>query len=272
MPKIAVIIPTYNRFRVLGHAIESVLAQDYQDFELWIVDDASTDETANLVKKYLSARVHYVRVDCNYGVSFARNLGVAMSQSDWVAFLDSDDQWLPQKLSKQMEFASHHFDIQLIHGEEIWIRHGKRVNQKKIHQKFGGWIFQKCLPLCLISPSAVIMKRELYQQMGGFDESFPVCEDYDLWLKITCRYEVGFISEPIIKKFGGHEDQLSQKYKAMDYWRIKAMSRLGKNILLSEEDLRALKEQIKLKGEILLNGYRKHGNLEAMEEIRVLLN
>jgi glycosyltransferase involved in cell wall biosynthesis len=270
----SVIIPTYNRAALLPRAMSSVLGQNYQKFDLWIVDDGSSDDTPEIVREFQSresGRIHYVRTD-NRGVSAARNLGAQLSGGQWLAFLDSDDEWLPAKLEKQRQFIQENPEIKIVHGEELWIRRGKRVNAKKIHQKSGGRIFQRCLKLCLLSPSAVILRRDLYQELGGFDENFPVCEDYDLWLKITARHQVGFILDPIIVKYGGHVDQLSAKFKAMDYWRVKAMHALFKEgPPITDEEKKALVEEIQTKSEILLKGYGKHNHPGKQREIREIL-
>ena len=276
-PFISVIIPTYNRAKELKRAVESVLNQDYTNFDLWIIDDGSTDETSKLIEQFqrsLSKEVkdfkpiiHYIKT-ANQGVSAARNVGINHSKGDWCAFLDSDDEWLKDKLSRQAEFSLDNPEIRIIHGEEIWIRRGKRVNQKKIHQKSGGRIFQRCLKLCLISPSAVMIERGLLEEMNGFDENFVVCEDYDLWLKITSKYEVGYIKEPLITKYGGHDDQLSHKFKAMDYFRVKSIHNLLKSSKIDGEDKQRAEEEIVRKADILLLGYKKHNNLEHFDEIK----
>ena len=276
-PFISVIIPTYNRAKELKRAVESVLNQDYTNFDLWIIDDGSTDETSKLIEHFqisLSKEVkdfkpiiHYIKT-ANQGVSAARNVGIKHSKSDWCAFLDSDDEWLKDKLSRQVEFSLDNPEIRIVHGEEIWVRRGKRVNQKKIHQKSGGRIFQRCLKLCLISPSAVMIERGLLEEMNGFDENFVVCEDYDLWLKITSKYEVGYIKEPLITKYGGHDDQLSHKFKAMDYFRVKSIHNLLKSSKIDGEDKQRAEEEIVRKADILLLGYKKHNNLEHFDEIK----
>jgi len=261
MPRVSIVIPTFNRASTLPRAITSVLQQTFKDFDLWIIDDGSTDHTEKLMETWSKNKIHYIKQK-NFGVSTARNSGIKLSTGEWLAFLDSDDEWLPQKLQKQFDFIERYPKIPLVHGEEIWVRNGKRVNAKHIHQKFGGSIFQKCLALCLISPSAAIMQRSLLAEVGAWDEEFIVCEDYDLWLKITAKHEVGFISDPLIKKYGGHADQLSGKYKAMDFWRIKAMKNILENGLLDSGDIKAVKNEMQKKGEILLNGYKKHNNME----------
>lgn len=251
--------------------MESVLSQTYKNFDLTIVDDGSTDGTYDIVKKYLSSdNVRYVRTN-NKGVSAARNLGVILSSGDYVSFLDSDDLWHANKLELQMNFLKENSHIECVHGEEVWIRNGKRVNKKKIHQKFGGNIFKECLPLCFISPSTVLMSRKLFLEMKGFDESFVVCEDYDLWLKISSLYEIGFIEMPIMTKHGGHEDQLSTKFFAMDYFRVKSLANILKIRDLSEALRAVVIEVIEKKSEILLKGYKKHNNLKDFKEIEDLL-
>jgi glycosyltransferase involved in cell wall biosynthesis len=269
--KISVIIPTFNRSNVVRRAIDSVLLQTYKNFELIIVDDGSTDDTHDILKDYIvSERIIYVRSE-NKGVSAARNLGVSLSNGEYISFLDSDDEWLPCKLQMQIDLIKQGPELECVHGEEIWIRNAKRVNQKKIHQKFGGDIFEKCLGLCLISPSAVMISKRLYTEMNGFDEDYIVCEDYDLWLKITSLYKVGFIKEPIITKYGGHDDQLSAKYFAMDYYRVKSMDRILKIRDLSNERVSLVKETIVKKASILLKGYEKHNNMKDHAEILEIL-
>ena len=202
-PKESVIIPTFNREHVLQRAVESVLEQDFKDFELLIIDDGSTDKTIDLVNKikgnHLNGhKIKYIKTD-NFGVSAARNLGIKYSSGKWISFLDSDDEWLSNKLSLQITLLKdqkHNW----CHGEEIWIRNGKRVNSKNKHQKAGGDQFIRSLKLCLISPSTVLIKKEIFDEIGLFREDFPVCEDYDLWLRISSIYKIAFVKEPIIKK------------------------------------------------------------------------
>ena len=270
--KINVIIPTFNRFSVLSRAIESVLKQTYKNFDLTIVDDGSTDDSYSLVKTYFDdKRVHYIRTD-NRGVSAARNLGVCLTRGEFVSFLDSDDEWLEDKLEKQIDLLKEQPELKCIHGEEIWIRNGKRVNKKKIHQKFGGSVFEKCLDLCFISPSSVLIKRDLYKEMNGFDEDYAVCEDYDLWLKITSLHDIGFVKTPIMNKYGGHEDQLSSKYFAMDYFRIKSLDRIVQIRDLSASRKEQVIDTIIKKASILLKGYEKHENFKDHAEIKNILD
>lgn len=266
--RVSVVVPTFNRAHTLKRCIDSILAQTYKPLEVIVVDDGSTDSTQELLSSYTD-KITYIKTD-NKGVSAARNFAVEKSKGDWIALLDSDDEWLPNRLNEQNNLLKLFPDLKLIHGDEIWVRNGKRVNQKKIHKKSGGYIYQMCLPLCCISPSASIIKKETYCELGGFDESYPVCEDYDLWLKFTSKYEVGFVEEPIIIKYGGHEDQLSRKYFAMDLWRVRAMHRMLER-KLEADDRRATLEQIIKKSEILILGYKKHNNLDDLPEVESYL-
>lgn len=268
--QIDIILPSYNRASILDRAIQSVLNQSHQHFRLFVIDDGSTDETALVIAKHAgNEKVHYLKQD-NKGVSAARNFGIKASTAEWIAFLDSDDEWLPQKLATQVKFIKDHPDLRFVHSNEIWIRHGARVNPKNKFNKSNVDIFKRSLELCLISPSTVMMKRELSSQHGHFDESFTVCEDYDLWLKILAREEVGFISELLIKKYGGHEDQLSTKYPAMDFWRIRSMIKLM-NTNISQDKKEMIKEEIKKKAPILLQGYLKHQNHQEHAELTELI-
>lgn len=267
-PTVSVIIPTYQRLETLPRAIDSVLSQSFNDFELIVVDDGSSDGTAEYLKQLQEKepRLRVIQQE-NHGVSAARNHAIEVANGKWLAFLDSDDEWLAKKLQMQMELAQIRPELKIIHGEEIWIRRGRRVNPHKKHKKFGGRVFRHCLALCLISPSAVIINKEIFQKIGSFNEDYVVCEDYDLWLRITAQYDVGFIEEPIIKKYGGHSDQLSTKYFAMDYWRVKSLSQLIDSPHISENEQTLLLQTIIEKSTILLNGYKKHENLENYDEI-----
>ncbi len=266
--EISVVIPTFNRAHTLKRCVDSVLSQSYSPFEILVVDDGSTDDTSEILKTY-GDKIIVFKTE-NSGVSAARNYAIARSKGGWVALLDSDDEWLPNRLQEQVDYLKIFPNIKLVHGEEIWVRNGKRVNPKKIHKKSGGYIYQNCLPLCCISPSASLIKKEILEEFGGFDEAFPVCEDYDLWLKITSKYEVGYIETAIITKYGGHEDQLSRKFFAMDLWRVRSMKRMLNSNLAGEDRLATLNELIR-KAEILILGYKKHDNLGDLPEVESYL-
>ncbi|MGB0452220.1 MAG: glycosyltransferase family 2 protein [Bacteriovoracaceae bacterium] len=263
-PLISVIIPTFNRAQVLSRAIESVLNQSYQNFELIVVDDGSTDETEKLISEILEA--HLIKIE-NSGVSHARNVGVHKAKGEWLAFLDSDDEWLKNKLEKQVEFLTSNPHLKIVHTNEAWFRNDKFLNQHLKHKKSGGDFFERALDLCLISPSSVLIEKNLFQSLGGFKENFPVCEDYDLWLRVLSFHEVGFLEEVLIHKFGGHEDQLSAKYKAMDYWRVLSMYEIVQNEALSDRKKVMTLKKLLTKTKVLLKGCLKHNNLELYDSI-----
>ncbi len=266
---IDVIIPTFNRASVLDRAIQSVLNQTYKHFKLHVVDDGSTDETLELLEKYKGKIT--LHSQSNKGVSSARNLAAFNSSADWIAFLDSDDEWIPQKLELQVKAAMNSPELRFFHSEEIWVRNGVRVNPKNKHQKSGPDLLIRSLDFCLISPSTSLIRRDLFLEHKGFDEDFTVCEDYDLWLKIMTKEEIGFLPEALTIKYGGHVDQLSLQFVAMDYWRIKSLVRLHKSAHVNEMIREKIKEVLLKKSEILLKGYVKHQNKKAHDEITGLL-
>jgi len=236
--RISVIIPSFNRVALLPRAIDSVLSQtgariaeshcpvnetDLFELEVIVIDDGSTDGTESVIReKY--PEVIYLRQD-NLGVSAARNVAIKQASGNWIALLDSDDEWMPNKLVEQIKVLNQ-TELKVCHTEEVWVRDGVRVNQMKKHQKSGGAIFKKCLPLCAMSPSSILIHTSVFEEVGLFDESLPACEDYELWLKITAVYSVAYIEEPLIYKYGGHEDQLSRQYWGMDRFRVIALQKI----------------------------------------------
>src|SRR5262249_36806985 len=160
------------------------------------------------------------------GVAAARNLGVAVSRGDLIAFLDSDDLWLPDKLQVQVDFFRRHPQAEICQTNEIWIRNGVPVNPRARHRKPSGDIFAPSLRLCLVSPSAVMLRRALFGRAAGFDESLGVCEVYDLWWRSARRTPVGLIDQPLVIKRGGHPDQLSRRFWGMDRFRVAVLTRL----------------------------------------------
>lgn len=256
-PLVSVIIPTYNRAWALKKAVDSVLEQDYKEFELIVVDDGSTDDTQTLLKSYPAGTLKLISQP-HAGVSAARNRGFSAASGTLIAFLDSDDYWYPKKLSAQVAFFNKNPDAMICQTEEIWIRDGKRVNPKNKHKKPSGIIFTPSLELCLISPSAVMMRKSLIAKVDGFDESLPACEDYDLWLRITCRYPVHLIDTPLIVKTGGHEDQLSRA-TGLDKYRIYALKKILQSDFLTPQQIQDAEAMLKKKCRIYADGCAKHG-------------
>jgi glycosyltransferase involved in cell wall biosynthesis len=266
---ISIIIPTYNRLGFLKKAIASVQNQSYKNFELIIVDDGSTDDTRTYLETL--SDVKFISQE-NLGVASARNAGIKKATGEWIAFLDSDDIWLPHKLETQVSFLLSNKQYKWVHSNELWFREGLEVKQLAKHKKGGGDQFLPCIKECVISPSTVLIHKDLLNEVDAFDEEMVVCEDYDLWLKLTSIYEVGFIEDALIHRFGGHADQLSMKYFAMDYFRIKSLDWVLRNRLLSEEKSEAVKALLIKKAKRLLKGYEKHGNMSGHAEILSILN
>lgn len=258
---VSVIIPTFNRAIMLKNAIDSVLAQEFDDFELIVIDDGSTDNTPEIIRSY-GTGIKSIQTG-NKGVSAARNRGIETASGDLIAFLDSDDLWLPGKLAAQVEFFKTNPEALICQTEEIWIRNRIRVNPMKKHKKKSGNIFEPSLLLCLVSPSAVMIKKKLFDIAGLFDENLPACEDYDLWLRIGCRFPVYLIDKPLIIKNGGHDDQLS-KMPCLDKYRIASIKKILESGLLTQEQYRAASGVLVKKCRIYSNGCIKRGrNKEA---------
>ncbi len=255
-PLVSIIIPTYNRAWVIREAVDSVLGQTYRNFELIVVDDGSTDNTLDILESY-GNDITVIQQE-NQGVSSARNTGVAAAKGEYIAFLDSDDVWQPKKLEVQTAYFVSHPDVMICQTEEIWVRKGVRVNPKNRHKKPSGMIFMPSLELCLVSPSAVMMKKSLLENMGGFDTSLPACEDYDLWLRISLNLPVHLIDEPLIIKRGGHTDQLSGA-PGLDRFRIASLKKILETCELTPAQFQAAAEMMKKKCVVYADGCKKRG-------------
>jgi glycosyltransferase involved in cell wall biosynthesis len=227
---VSVIIPTCNRLKFTQEAIASVKAQTYRDHEIIVIEDTK-----------------------GRGPAWARNQGATKAKGKYIAFLDSDDIWEKRKLEKQLNFLKKDRKFKICYTNEKWVRNGKHLNQMKKHQKYHGWIFEKCLPLCIISASSIIVTREVFENLGGFDESLPVCEDYDLWLRMSLKYPIAYLDEKLIVKRGGHPDQLSKKFWGMDRFRIRALEKLLALDIDADKKQMIMKE-LRRKYKILLSG------------------
>jgi len=261
-PLVSVVLPTFNRAWALKDAVESVLSQDYPNIELIIIDDGSKDNTQELLEIYKSQSI--ILKQKNTGVAAARNVGIKKSRGEFIALLDSDDAWDKRKISCQVEFFKHHPEALICQTEEIWIRKGKRVNPKVKHKKKSGMIFEPSLDLCLVSPSAVMMKRQLFDLKGYFNEEFTVCEDYDLWLRVSATLPVFLIDKPYTIKRGGHKDQLSS-FHSQDKFRIRSLLNLIASGSLTQVQASKAKKVLKKKCTIYGNGCMKRGRKEEGE-------
>jgi glycosyltransferase involved in cell wall biosynthesis len=266
MPGVTVVIPTFDRESVLPRALDSVLEQSRGVDEIIVVDDGSTDDSAAMV----AAEYPEVRLlsQENRGVSAARNRGIAAATGEWVALLDSDDEWKPEKIERQLAVLADRPGEKVCHTDEIWIRHHRRVNPKRKHAKFGGWIYPYCLPLCAMSPSSVLIHRTVFDDVGLFDEELPACEDYDLWLRICARYPVHYLDEPLVVKYGGHPDQLSRRIWGLDRFRIRALEKILESGDLPEDCREATLRTLLEKIEIFLAGAKKRERWDIVEAYR----
>ena len=262
--KVSVVIPTLNRKNFLKKAIESVSKQTFSPHEIIVVDNGSSDGTLEMVNnEYPSVKTFVQNVP---GVSAARNLGIKMSEGNWVAFLDSDDQWHHEKLKLQLEsIFQEENKVFLSHTDETWYREEQIVNQKLKHRKRGGFIFEFCLPLCCISPSSSLVKKEIFDQIGFFDESLEVCEDYDFWLRYCSKYPVNFVDKKLTFKFGGHSDQLSKKNWGMDRYRISALEKLIGSNSLEKDQLEMTAKTLMRKISIIVDGAKKRSNQQVFD-------
>lgn len=254
-PLISVIIPAHHREDLLLRATRSVLSQTYSPFELILVDDGQTLSREFLAKhEFKRARI---LSQTHQGVAQARNKGIEKSQGEWIAFLDSDDYWLPEKLEKQIEYVRNHQHIKILQNREIWFRHNKRANLSKQHIMRSGNLFRDSVDMCVISPSSVMLHKMVLETSGWFDPCMTVCEDYDLWLRITAHFEVGLVEDALTVKFGGHKDQLSRSMPAMDRFRILALLKLLEANQLDQEQIQVAVEALHRKSSILRLGAMK---------------
>lgn len=268
----SVILPTYNRRQWTLEAVASVLAQTgipRARWELVVVDDGSTDGTGAAVRARFGQEVRLVSLAQNQGVAAARNAGAAVARGEWLAFLDSDDLWRPQKLARHLAFAEAGGHA-VSQTDEVWIRNGRVVNPCHHHRKPSGDIFLPSLERCLVSPSAVLLHRSLWDRCGGFDPSLPACEDYDLWLRIACLEPVGLLPERLVIKRGGHPDQLSRQFWGLDRFRVASLLRLLQDAPLDRPRAEAALAVLERKCTILATGAAKRGRAEEAERYREL--
>lgn len=255
--KISVVIPTYNRSDFILRAIESVRNQTIKVDEIIVIDDGSNDKTKELIEN-LDLKYIYQK---NSGVSNARNRGIKEAKNNWIAFLDSDDIWNNTKIENQIEFHKTNPHILISHTDELWVRNDKIINQKHHQKKPSGFCFLENIPACKIGPSTTILHKDILNDIGLFDENLKVCEDYDLWLRISLKYEIGYIDEKQIIKYAGHDNQLSFTTFAIDTYRVQALEKH-----LNSEFKEDVKLELLKKIEYILKGAKKHDNEKLIKE------
>ena len=264
---ISAIIPTFDRKDFVRESVACVLAQKDVDLECIVVDDGSTDGTRESLEGLPIRCIRQV----NRGPAAARNRGIAEANGEFLAFLDSDDLWTEEKCAKQVRYLQEHSDCLLVHCNERWLRNGKHLNQGARHIRGGGDQFERSLELCCISPSSVMVRRELFDRVGSFDEEASPCEDYDLWLRVTARFPVGFIPDALVIKRGGHPDQLTRRIPHLDHYRMKAIGKILRSGILNETQAAAARRELEKKARIYMNGLAKRGKAEELMEVETWL-
>jgi len=250
---------------LLSIALDSVLAQTYENWELIIVDDGSTDDTSEIVTSYEDSRIRYFH-QANKGVSAARNKAIELSCGEYMALLDSDDEWLPNKLEAQLKYMQQG-GYEISQTNEIWFRKGKRVNQPAKYAKPEGWFFEDSLKMCLISPSCTMLTRQAWKHIGPFDVTMPSCEDYDLWLRACLFYPIGLVPDQLTIKYGGRADQLSNNVPCPDRYRIHALVKILQSGKLDARQYERAMQELETKTSIYRMGCEKRGKSDEAERV-----
>lgn len=259
--EIDVVIPARNRRDLLREAVESVLGQSFHSFNCLVVDDGSTDGTPEMLAEFGGA-VTCLRQE-NRGPAAARNRGIRAGRAPLVAFLDSDDRWHPEKLAIQRQSMAGEPGCLISHTQETWYRRGELLTQKRRHRKPGGDIFFRALKMCVVSMSTVMVRRELFERAGYFDEDLPCCEDYDFWLRASLHTRFLLVDRSLTLKEGGRPDQVSAIFReGMDRFRIRSLANLLRRERLTAEKREAALGELERKCRIYGRGALKRGRGE----------
>ena len=264
---VSVIIPTFNRVEYLPDALDSVYSQTHSVSEVIVVDDGSTDHTVEKLSPAYPS-VQFLRQE-NQGVSAARNLGIAQASHPWIALLDSDDRWTPQKLEQQITHLSQNPSLRAVHSGEKWIRDGKEINIPASLDKSKDGLWERSLEKCIICPSSVLLHQSVFEKTGTFDPSLAICEDYDFWLRLLLTHEIGLIEEPLVHKYGGHPDQLSMSTWGLDRFRVQSLEKISTFKNITPRHQAQIYETIIRKTDLLIQGFKKHGKYEEAQRYQV---
>ncbi|PAU81201.1 glycosyl transferase [Halovibrio salipaludis] len=194
-PRVSVITPTYNRADFIGEAVQSVMDQDYTDFELLIVDDGSTDNTREVLQPWLQdERVHYIQ-QANQGQSHARNRAIEQARGEFICFLDSDNAWVPGKLSMQVALLDEHPEVDVVYGDNIFINEAGAETSRQNMKRYSGFIAFQMLKDNCVAMNTTMARRRCFDEMGGMSGKRRVADDYDLWLRFSARYRFHYMPE-----------------------------------------------------------------------------
>jgi glycosyltransferase involved in cell wall biosynthesis len=251
----SVVIPVYNRTATLKSAIESVFCQTFDDYEIIVADDGSDFAVQKCLQPYMG-RIRYLRLDKNSGVSTARNDGIKAAGGEYIAFLDSDDIWLENKLELQIKYLRE-TGLKVCHTDEFWYKNGKFINQGKKHARYGGDIFAKVLDFCRISPSSVVLHKSVFENTGMFNPAMRVCEDYELWLRVCAMYKVCYIDKKTLIKRAVTDDQLSDTIEHIEFIRMQALSDFLNSAELTDDQRLAAEIELERKKAITSSGLDK---------------
>ncbi len=257
---ISVIIPVFGRFNLFQEAVESVLRQSFKEYELIIVDDGSNDPRIEWFS--LSNKAKYLRIEHSGRPGLVRNRGVEIAKGKFIAFLDSDDLWNFKKLEIQYEFLRKNKRFRISHTRELWIKEGKIISQKKQKHKREGNIFIDALKKCIVGPSTVMLEKKLFEEIGGFREDLEIAEDYELWLRVLSKHEIGYIDLPLTIKRAGKWFQLSKKYEQIEIFRIEGLKKLVEDNFFEREKLLLAKNELLRKIEIYKRGLLKRNKTQ----------
>ncbi len=251
MNTVSVIIPVYNRAFSIRDAVESVLIQSIKPSEIIVIDDGSSFDTASYLKNYMH-HIRLIKLNKNKGVSFARNTGIKAACGEYIAFLDSDDLFLPKKLECQINYMAEN-NLLISHTDEFWYRKDSWVNQGKSSKRYGGYIFDKILDKCRISPSSLIVHKSVFDEAGYFNEDLKVCEDYEISLRFALKYKIGYLEKKLIIKRAVEENSLSAGICHIEYIRYEILEKLYRKInnTLDLNSKNALIREIERKKQII---------------------
>jgi len=266
---VSVIIPVFERYERFIEAVESVLRQTFKDFELIVIDDGSKDQRIEWFS--LSSGAKYIRIEHSGKPGFVRNRGVEIARGEYIAFLDSDDMWNLKKLEIQLSFMKKN-SFRISHTKELWVKNGKLISQKKQKHKREGDIFKDALKKCIVGPSTVMMERSLFEEFGGFREDLEIAEDYELWLRILSKYEIGYINTLLTIKRAGNWPQLSGKYGQIEIFRIEGLKKLVEERFFQGEKMEIAKKELLRKIDIYMKGLIKRNKQEEYKKWEQYLN